>query len=259
MRDIKEFHQNFYSTREKNLQYAFIIKHVKVKTSKRPRNIKRPTPAKKVSTNFYIRVSGTDAFCLRVCQQTFINVLQISRKRVQFLSRKFLTTGRMPIDRRGGARPKPIYERKKAAIKAFIENLKCCESHYSRGKSINRRYLPGNLSINKLYRMYNNEQIDESLKSKRTFRKKIFTTHYNIGFGTPTTDACSKCIELKAKINKETNRPDKNNLMAEFAFHTMRYKVFFRKLQEKRRSPNIKFRLPKEHGSAKSSRSDCLL
>lgn len=234
MRDIKEFHQNFYSTREKNVQDAFIIKHVKVKSAKRPRNIKRPTSTKKVSTNFYIRVSSTDAFCLRVCQQTFIEVLQISRKRVQSLARKFLTTGTMPIDRRGGARPKPIYERRKAAIKAFIEKLKCCESHYSRGKSIHRRYLPGNLSINKLYRMYNNEQTDESLKSKKTFWQQIFTTQYNIGFGTPTTDACSNCIELKAKIKKEINPPDKNKLMAELTFHKMRYKAFFRKLQEKR-------------------------
>lgn len=234
MKDIKEFHQNFYSTRDKNLQDAFIIKHVTVTTIKRARPTKHSTSIKKVSTNFYIRVSGTEKFCLRVCQQTFVNVLQISRKRVQTLAKKFLITGRMPIDRRGGARPNPVYESRRTAIKKFIEKLQCCESHYSRGKSIHRRYLPGNLSINKLYRMYNNEQTEDSLKSKKTFFQKIFTTQYNIGFGTPTTDACSKCIEIKAKIKQQTNTSDKNKLISEIAFHKMRYKAFYRKLQEKR-------------------------
>ncbi|XP_050313099.1 uncharacterized protein LOC126748122 [Anthonomus grandis grandis] len=158
MRDIKEFHANFSATREKNFQDAFIIKHVKVTTAKRPRPKKKPTSTKKVSTNYYIRLSGTEKFCLRVCQQTFVDILQISRKRIQGLARKFLNTGRMPVDRRGGARPNHLYDRKKTAIRGFIEKLKCCESHYSRGKSANRRYLPGNFIINKLYRMYNNEQ-----------------------------------------------------------------------------------------------------
>lgn len=234
MRGIRDFHKNFYSTREKNLQDAFIIKHLKITAAKRPRPSKRPTSTKKVSTNFYIRVSGTDSFFLRVCQQTFVDVLQISRKRVQHLARQFLNTGSMPVDKRGGARRNPLYEKKRASIKTFIEKLKCCESHYSRGKSIHRNYLPGNLSINKLYRMYNKEQTEESLKSKKTFFQKIFTRQYNIGFGTPITDACSKCIELKAMIKKENNPPNKNKLMTELSFHRMRYKAFFTKLQEKR-------------------------
>ncbi|CAH1976276.1 unnamed protein product [Acanthoscelides obtectus] len=117
MRDIKEFHENFYSTRAKNSQDAFIIKHVKVTSAKRPRPKKKLTSTKKVSTNYYIRVSGTEKFCIRVCQQTFVNVLQVSRKRIQNLARKFLNTGRMPVDKRGGARPNPLYDKKKAAIK----------------------------------------------------------------------------------------------------------------------------------------------
>ncbi|XP_050302138.1 uncharacterized protein LOC126740245 [Anthonomus grandis grandis] len=83
--------------------------------------------------------------------------------------------------------------------------------------------------------MYNNEQPDELLKlKKKTFFQKIFTTEYNIGFGTPTTDACSKCIELKGKVKNKTNAQTKNKFMTDMAFHKMRYKAFFRKLQEKR-------------------------
>lgn len=60
----------------------------------------------------------------------------------------------MPIDRKGEARLSLIYKNRKAAIKAFIENFKFCGTHYSRAESVDERYLPGNLSINKLHRMY---------------------------------------------------------------------------------------------------------
>lgn len=61
---------------------------------------------------------------------------------------------------------------------AFIKSFKRERSHYCRNSSA-RQYLGSELSINKLFRIYN-EQAAANLKVKRTFFWKIFSTKFNI-------------------------------------------------------------------------------
>nr|CAI5822403.1 unnamed protein product [Callosobruchus analis] len=103
--------------------------------------------------------------------------------------------------------------------------------HYCRGKT-KRQYLPCNLSIAKLIKMYNDQVTDESLKVKRSFFRSIFCTYYNIGFGTPATDVCSRCVELAERIKREKCAEAKNKLIIEKRIHMLKSKAFFNKLRE---------------------------
>jgi hypothetical protein len=155
---------------------------------------------------YFVKVSNTENFQIQVCGKTFLAILGISRFRVNRIAKNYALTGELPTEKRGGARNVEKHLRKRESVKAFIEKLKCVESHYCRGKS-SRQYLPSELNIVKLMKMYNSS-VEDHLKMKRTFFRNIFCQCYNIGFNTPVTDACSRCIELreKIKVEKDVNK-----------------------------------------------------
>ncbi len=155
MSDIKEFHANFYSTTMKTKQDTFILKHIEVRKPQRERNKIESSSRKGVSVQYFVKLAKTDKFQVQVCQKAFLNILHVSKDRVQRIARNFLSTGQLPKEKRGGSRHQEQFHEKRKSVKQFIENLHCAETHYCRGKSMCRQYLPGNLSIAKLLRVYN--------------------------------------------------------------------------------------------------------
>lgn len=79
---------------------------------------------------------------------------------------------------------------KKEIVKEFIGNLKGTESHYNLNKS-KRIYLSCDLSIKKLWAMYNDQAFDEDMKVKQSMFRRIFTQYFNLGFRSPALAACS--------------------------------------------------------------------
>lgn len=74
----------------------------------------------------------------------------------------------------------------------FLNNLKCSETHYCASRT-GRRYLPAELNIRKLWRMYSSETEQEDLQVKGMYFRYIFNRNYNLGYGTPRVDVCSTC------------------------------------------------------------------
>ncbi|CAG4952528.1 unnamed protein product [Parnassius apollo] len=108
----------------------------------------------------------------------------------------------------------------------------------SRGHS-ERRYLPAELSINKMWKMYNKQlNLEANLKVKKGPFRKIFNNNYNLGFGSPRTDVCSTCILLLEKIKRESDEAQKQRLMVEHRVHKLKAKAFFNLVREER--PNLK-------------------
>lgn len=230
MRDLKNFHERFYKSCDKLKQDALILKFTQTMHVKRRRPKNELHSKKQFQTKYFI--NGIDGTFIPVCQVTFLNALNISRSRVQRVVENFMKSGTPPKENRGGDYKANKYEDKRLAVIDFIKTLKCQESHYCRGSST-RQYLSSELSINKLFNMFNN-QAAPNVKVKRTFFWKIFSTNFNLGFGHPLTDACSRCIQLTLKIKSETDAVQKSHLMAEKQIHKMRAKAFFRLVQEKR-------------------------
>lgn len=149
MRDLNAFHSRYYKNKDKRSQDAFIMKHIKGSYTSRRRPRQGNRKGKELTTKYYI-YSRSSKKMIRVCQKTFINILDIKRYRVERISKNFLKEGLMPEDNRGGDRKSHKYLGKKTAIIEFIKKLKCSEPHYCRGSSA-RLYLAAELSINKLF------------------------------------------------------------------------------------------------------------
>lgn len=225
--DIRKFHKNFFKCGTKIKQDCFILQYCNITVAKKSstENSKR-----KVAIKYSILTgNGTK---IPVCQKTFMRALTIKKDRIQGVMNRFLAnSGEMPEEKRGGDRKKEKYEAKRISVEWFIESFKGQDSHYCRSKSANRIYLAPELSIRKMWRMYNAAR-DEDLRVKQSFFRHIFNTKYNIGFGNPRTDVCSTCIELSERIKTEKDASKKSELMVEKRLHRLRYKTFYKILQD---------------------------
>ena len=79
-----------------------------------------------------------------------------------------------------------------------IKSFKGRESHNSRNKS-RRLFLPDTMNISKMFSLFieTNPDVSVSYESYRT----IINGSFNISFGYPRADTCSKCDELIAKLS----------------------------------------------------------
>ena len=124
---------------------------------------------------------------IEVCQFYFINTLAISQKTVRYtLAQK----ANFAQDKRGHHQPhNKTNEAELDCIRAHIQKFKVVPSHYCRSTT-SRQYLPGNLSVNKMYDMYVKETVNP--KSLTTYRY-VFNSEFNLGFHVPKKDECKKC------------------------------------------------------------------
>lgn len=83
-----------------------------------------------------------------------------------------------------------------------------------------------------MWRLYQEKQEDVTLKVKECYFRNIFVNNYNIGFKTPSTDVCSKCLKLKEKIKVERNEAAKVQHMTALRIHKLKARMFFIMLRE---------------------------
>ncbi|CAH4029594.1 unnamed protein product [Pieris brassicae] len=74
----------------------------------------------------------------------------------------------------------------------------------------------------------------QRVKVREYYFRSTFKKYFNLGFGTPRTDTCSKCNELLGRINRSTDVVEKTNLMTEKKVHMLKARAFYRLLKEKR-------------------------
>lgn len=158
---------------------------------------------KRSSSAFKVRyyVTNKEKKKVPVCISAFLRIVNVSKARLNTIAKKVYNDG-FVSDARGGFKQAARYDKQKDDIMSFIRSLKTKESHYCRNRT-ERRYLPSELSINKLYKMYNDSRKDTNFEEvKPSYFRFIFNTKFNIGFGSPVTDACSLCLSLKGKLKR---------------------------------------------------------
>lgn len=230
MMDVRAFHSNFYKHQSKPEQDNFIIKYTQMSIPTRRRNNKGGS-GRKWSCKYFIKKQNLKE--VPVCLQTFVQVLCIGRDRLKGVLNRHFSSGSMARENRGGNRKAQRFEGRKQSVINFIKKLKGVESHYCRSKTAHRIYLPSELSIRKLWKMYHSETAPE-YQVKESYFRMIFNTKFNLGFGSPRTDVCSKCLELGEKVKEEKNASNKMKLLTELRIHKLRAQAFFKKLREKR-------------------------
>lgn len=226
MHDIKHFHTMFYRKPQKDVQDHFIVKHTIMNKVKRRRAEKGTYSVKDATANYFIRTKAQSV--VRVCRGAFLTVLGISARRVNTVLKKYYHNGNVN-ENRGGFQRKDEFENKKKCVIQFINTLKCVESHYCRGKS-NRKYLSSELNITKLWKMYSG--IEGNVPVKESYFRMIFNTNYNLGFGSPRSDMCSVCLQLRERISSAKDVTEQAALTTELRVHKARAKAFFELLQD---------------------------
>lgn len=122
------------------------------------------------------------------------------------------------------------FNEKRESIIRFVSSLTCSDIHYCRSKG-GKKYLPAELNIATLHKMYN-KSVEENLKVKEGYFRFVFNRKFNLGFGSPRLDMCSTCIKLKERIKLEKDPEKKQELFVQRAIHKKRAKAFYDILRE---------------------------
>ena len=93
------------------------------------------------------------------------------------------------FEKRGEDKKSVVFRGKCNAVKDFLKSLPGRESHYSRNKS-RKLYLPFELkNLKNVWKMYAKKH--PNLPVAYEYFRNIFKLNFNLGFGSPKTDACS--------------------------------------------------------------------
>lgn len=196
---------NFNKLGDYNKQNQYLSGLISVVPVQRRRNRKDDSEASNHVSSYCYRirahVDASDTLQdVIVCHKAFLAFHGITNRRVQTLKKQLTDFGEAQSDGRGkhANRPNQLPEETKIKIFDFIKSLKGRKSHYSL-KDSSRIYLPEELNLAKVHRMYN-EANKEHIVGLTTFRD-IFNGNFNISFGYPRKDTCSSCDILKSEIS----------------------------------------------------------
>lgn len=142
-----------------------------------------------------------------------------------------MKTGAFPKEKRGGSRIRADDVTVTDSIISHISSFYVTESHYMRNKSL-RQYLPCELNVKKMWRMWKLER--EKANSRTCSFSKyhhVFSTKFNLGFGSPRVDICSTCVNFQNKIAAQVDIVENSNMLK---LHRLRAKKF-RMLMEQSR------------------------
>lgn len=224
MHDIKCFHDSFYLLPEKGKQDSFILKYCHAQTPN-PKRKKKEDLKKPKSMTFEYTIVNAAGVNLSVCRNTFLNVLNITKHRVIGVFKRFKKGANLvPVETRGGDQRSKQYDSRRKAVIDFISSFKANESHYGRGKST-KVYLPSELNVNKMWRMYLLAHTDE-LQVTKSFFRKVFCTSFNISFSSPAVDECSTCLSLQHNLTIEKNEDKRTELQLKLQCHKREAKFF---------------------------------
>nr|CAH7713349.1 unnamed protein product [Callosobruchus chinensis] len=217
MSDIMRFHRMLYATQNKIQQDILLLKFCEGAVPK-----KGSTNMHSISIKYQIPTQKGSK--LRVCKKAFLGITHVSPDRIERIVRNFIKHGEAPTEKRGGDKVLNANIGKRLRIKQFVESLTCVESHYRRNHTT-RLYLPCDLNFTKLHKIFCNKNQDVAVKL--CFFRNYVNKNYNLAFGTPLTDACSTCLQVKEKLKQAKSDGEKVNIMTQQRIHTLRAKAFY--------------------------------
>ncbi|BES90131.1 transposon protein [Nesidiocoris tenuis] len=226
MQDIRRFHQAFYASHKKIDQDNFILKNTERISPRRSSHGERSST---VSISYFIPLRNRGR--VQVCAKAFLNILGVSKFRVQNISKHYMVDGQSPKERRGGDRLARKYNDKRESVCAFLNGLEFVETRYTRERST-RKYLPSDCTVTKLWQLHNSS-VSEDKRVKYSYFLHIFNHSYNISFKSPATDACSLCIQLNSKLKVAQTQALKVELMGKIRVHKLKANTFYALLKQK--------------------------
>lgn len=197
------------------LRQAFTAGLMDVVETKTVTKIKSDTnPRKRMHTyKYFLPLHGNR---IAVCQNCFRKTLGESEQFLKTVARRKIehVGSFCVVDGRGKhANSKKLSQERVQKVIDFIREFPTYESHYTR-RDTSKRYLPSDLSVAQMYRLYC-ERDGASLSLSKFCG--IFKT-LNLKFKKPKIDTCHKCDVLKAKI-EVSSEDERSALMQEQSDH----------------------------------------
>jgi len=192
--DCNSIHESYYGL-DQNAKNAYLFGLIQVyRTKMRKTSSDRP---KTWSFAYYVTVGGRRR---RVCKYAFCVLHSIGRSKVKHINEQ-VAAGQSTVtaDQRGrhSNRPNRLTDEEIDFVKRHIASFPAETSHYSRAKNSNRQYLSAMLSVQKMHDEYIAVCQAQKVKPVSMYSYRyIFTTRFNLGFGSPKSDTCSACDNL---------------------------------------------------------------
>ena len=121
----------------------------------------------------------------------------IGKDRCARLVKFYAENGVARPENRGGARRSDVHDAKHQAVINHISSFTCRASHYARRGAPGRKYLPSDLSIARMYRLFEEQTHDEVSLS---LYYSVFRSQFNLGFGHPAAETCSTCTAHRQRV-----------------------------------------------------------
>ena len=152
---------------------------------------------REVSVTYMTKVDGES---VRVCKQAFMKLHRITQSKVDYIvsqGKLGLPAARQSLRGKHDNRPNKISEHRRELVREHVRRFPAEASHYSRHDNSNRLYLSPLLSINVMYNLYVTWAKDKGeVPVSSSLYRSIFCSDFNLGFGTPRSDTCSRCESL---------------------------------------------------------------
>ena len=204
----QQIHENFWALGDINLQRGFLIQHVKEVEKQRERkreskgkgkenkskreNEIKPRNRQKARVYSFSNKNGPKV----VCQKFFLSTLDIDEKRVRTALKSITISGTIVCDGRGYHHKHYNVADREQSVIEHIKKFKTVESHYVR-KTSKGKYLPQELNIKSMHRMYVEDGKDQERVETYDFYVRVFTEKFNLKFQKPKKDQCDKCEGFK--------------------------------------------------------------
>ena len=200
--NIKIIFDAFWAMESYDTQSSYLLNRVSVKPVKRSR-VKDRESRRKSTNLFSVHFINTT---IPVCKKAFLSIHGISEMRMRHVLVKFAAspTGTLTPDQRG--RQEAVNKTSDELldlVKHFCEALPTCQSHYSRKKNPELRYLPSGSTWLGLFKSFQDHLQEKgydrnSLKFSRFIAK---VREYKISIKSPKSDTCSVCDDFKVKMS----------------------------------------------------------
>ncbi|KAB0793697.1 hypothetical protein PPYR_13317 [Photinus pyralis] len=181
-------HRQFWKLNDEK-KVHFYSKHIKRVTPLRKRTAEESS-RKKYSYEYHFVVSGVK---IRVCQEYFLNTLNISKNRVYYFFKKNKDEDVPNSPTQGKHKKKFIPVAKKDEVRSHIKSFPSIDSHYCRALT-KKKYLERGITLRKMYDLYRSSTENPV---KFHMYSEIFNTEFNISFFKPKKDLCDKCELFK--------------------------------------------------------------
>ncbi|RXN31117.1 hypothetical protein ROHU_004822 [Labeo rohita] len=165
---------------------------------------------------------GIDTEC---CNKTPFGFICVSKDRVSRVVKYFSQHGEARPECRGGTRNVDEKMENRQAVVQHVSSFMCKASHYARRGAPGRIYLPSDMSVTKMHRLFqeqNHRDISYSLYYN------VFCTSFNLGFGHPAKDCCANCMSSRLHMkDPHLTEEERKAEIVSVMLHRRRARVFY--------------------------------